>query len=189
MDTVIRALPTILKAQSGVQYVVVGDGGLRDKLASLAIETGVAENVTFAGEISDVELAELYRRCDVFVLPSRGQGPSGLEGGEGFGRVYVEAALAGKPVVGSLCGGAAEAVVHGKTGFLVDPNSAGEVARAVLDILQDRELAGRLGSAGRKWALENFSEEALRGALAELLQPYGFENRGVGEFAHAGGPL
>ncbi len=62
VDTVIRALPTILKAQSGVQYVVVGDGGLRDKLASLAIETGVAENVTFAGEISDVELAELYRR-------------------------------------------------------------------------------------------------------------------------------
>jgi len=70
------------------------------------METGVAENVTFAGEIPDAELAELYRSCDVFVLPSRGQGWLGLEGGEGFGRVYIEAALAGKPVVGSRSGGA-----------------------------------------------------------------------------------
>ena len=121
VDTVIRALPRVLKALPDLRYVVVGEGEIRGKLESLAVETGVAENVTFAGEISDAELAELYRGCDAFVLPSRGQERRGVVGGEGFGRVYVEAALAGKPVVGSRSGGASEAVLHGKTGFVVDP--------------------------------------------------------------------
>jgi phosphatidylinositol alpha-1,6-mannosyltransferase len=187
VDTVIRALPTILKAQPDVQYVVAGEGELRHKLTSLALETGVAENVTFTGEISDAELAELYRGCDVFVLPSRGQGRSGTEGGEGFGRVYLEAALAGKPVVGSRCGGAAEAVLHGKTGFVVDPDSGTEVADALLAILQDPELAARMGSAGKTWALDTFSEDALSRSLRELLRPYGFKNERLPELAHAGG--
>jgi glycosyltransferase involved in cell wall biosynthesis len=187
VDTVIRALPTILKAQPDVQYVVAGEGELRHKLTSLALATGVAEHVTFTGEISDAELAELYRGCDVFVLPSRGQGRLGTEGGEGFGRVYLEAALAGKPVVGSRCGGAAEAVLHGKTGFVVDPDSGTEVADALLAILQDPELAARMGSAGKTWALDTFSEDALSRSLRELLRPYGFKNERLPELAHAGG--
>jgi len=57
----------------------------------------------------------------------------------------------------------------------------------VLDILQDSELAARMGSHGRKWALDNFSEDALSQSLRGLLRGYGFENERVGELAHAGG--
>lgn len=187
VDTVIRALPKVLRALPDLRYVVVGDGKIRGKLESLAIETGVAEAVTFVGEISDAKLAELYRGCDVFVLPSRGQGRPGVEGGEGFGRVYVEAALAGKPVVGSRCGGASEAVLHGRTGFVVNPDSTDEVAGALLAILQDPELAARMGSDGKTWALDTFSEGALSSSLRELLRPYGFKNESVQKLAHAGG--
>lgn len=187
VDTVIRALPRILKTQPDLQYAIVGEGEIRARLESIAVEMGVAENVTFLGEISDAELAELYRLCDVFVLPSRGQERQGVVGGEGFGRVYVEAALAGKPVVGSLSGGAAEAVLHGKTGFLVNPDSCDEVAEAVLAILSDPQLAFRMGSAGRKWSLDTFSEEALSKSLKELLRPYGIENERLPNLVHAGG--
>ncbi len=141
VDTVIRTLPKILKKHPDLQYVVVGEGEIRAGLEGIAVETGVAEKVTFLGEIPDSELADLYRCCDVFVLPSRGQEQRGEVGGEGFGRVYVEAALAGKPVVGSLAGGASEAVLHGKTGFLVNPASNDDVADAVLAILDDPRLA------------------------------------------------
>ena len=137
VDTVIRALPKILKTKPDLRYLVVGEGEIRPRLERLAVEMGVAENVTFLGEVSDAELAELYRLCDVFVLPSRGQEPIGTTGGEGFGRVYVEAALAGKPVIGSLSGGAAEAVLHGKTGVRLNADSSDEVADAVLTILQN----------------------------------------------------
>jgi glycosyltransferase involved in cell wall biosynthesis len=173
VDTVIRALPKVLKAVPGLRYVVVGEGEIRGGLEKLAIDMGVSANVTFTGEISDDELSGLYRDCHVFVLPSRGQEKRGVVGGEGFGRVYAEAALAGKPVVGSRSGGASEAVLHGKTGFLVDPDSSEEVAEALLMVLQDPEFAARMGSCGRAWALDMFSEEALSISLRELLLPYG----------------
>ena len=189
VDTVIRALPSVLKALPDLRYVVVGEGDIRGKLESLAVETGVAGNVTFTGEIPDNELAELYRACDAFVLPSRGQERQGVVGGEGFGRVYVEAALAGKPVVGSRSGGASEALLHGRTGFVVNPDSRDEVAEALLAILQYPELAARMGCAGRTWALETFSEDALSSSLRELLRPYGFKSDSVQTLAHAGEQL
>jgi phosphatidyl-myo-inositol dimannoside synthase len=187
IDTVIRALPGILKHAPDLRYVVAGDGELRRKLEGLAAEVGVSESVVLLGEVSDRELAELYRECAVFVLPSRGQGHAGIEGGEGFGRVYIEAAMAAKPVVGSRSGGASEAVLDGRTGFLVNPESSAEVADALVKILQDRELAVRLGSAGKAWAFNNFSEDAISASLKEMLQAYGFRGEVVAEFAHAGG--
>jgi glycosyltransferase involved in cell wall biosynthesis len=176
VDTVIRALPKILKTQPHVQYAIVGDGELRPRLESLAAQTGVAANVIFLGEVTDEQLAALYRRCDTFVLPSRGQENDGQFGGEGFGRVYVEAALAGKPVIGSRAGGAAEAVLNGKTGFLVNPVSSDEVAEASLTLLQNPDLAAQLGRAGRTWAQATFSEEALCKSLADLLPLKGIAN-------------
>ena len=189
VDTVIRALPRLLEAIPDLRYAVVGEGEIRKHLENLAAETGVAESVTFVGEIPDAELAELYRGCDVFVLPSRGQVRVGTTGGEGFGRVYAEAALAGKPVVGSRSGGASEAVIHGKTGFLVDPESSDEVARALLTILRDPDLAARMGSEGKAWALDRFSEGALSTSLRELLRPHGLKNESARTLAHAGGQL
>ena len=189
VDTVIRALPDVLRVQPDTQYVVVGEGELRRSLENLAVEAGVTEKVTFAGEISDGELAKLYRGCDVFVLPSRGKGLRGVAGGEGFGRVYIEAALAGKPVVGSRSGGASEAVLDGRTGFLVNPDSSGEVAEAMLTILQDSQLAARMGSEGRAWALDNFCEDALCNSLKRLLRPFGFKNESLQTLPQVGGRL
>ena len=175
IDTVIEALPLVLERIPDLQYVVVGEGEIRPKLEAFAAKAGVAANVRFAGEVSDAELVELYRQCDVFALPSRGQELRGAIGGEGFGRVYVEAALAARPVVGSCAGGAREAVLDGKTGYLVEPGSVDDLAEAVLALLNDRERAAAMGAAGRKWALENFSQQALTEALGELLRPYGLE--------------
>jgi phosphatidylinositol alpha-1,6-mannosyltransferase len=189
VDTVIRALPEIARVFPAVRYVVVGEGAVRKKLEDLAGELGVVRNITFAGEVSDSKLAELYRGCDVFVLPSRGKGQRGVAGGEGFGRVYVEAALAGKPVVGSRCGGASEAVLEGKTGFVVNPEASGEVAEAALNLLQDRQLAARMGAEGRAWALDNFTEEALCGSLRKLLRLYGFRNESLQTVPQVSGRL
>jgi glycosyltransferase involved in cell wall biosynthesis len=173
VDTVIEALPSIIDAVPGVRYLVVGDGDNRPNLERLAAARGVSERVTFAGEVTDADLAEHYRACDVFVLPSRaslreGSRPGTVEG-EGFGRVYVEAALAGKAVVGSRDGGAAEAVLDGRTGLLVNPRSAGEVAEAVIALLATPERAAAMGAQGRCWALENFTVEAMRRSLESIL--------------------
>jgi phosphatidylinositol alpha-1,6-mannosyltransferase len=91
--------------------------------------------------------------------------------------------------VGSRCGGASEAVLDGSTGFLVNPESSGELARALLAILQDSQLAARMGSAGRAWALDNFSQDALSASLRKLLRPYGFKNESLRALPQVGGPL
>ena len=189
VDTVIEALPRILQTVPELQYVVVGDGEIRPKLEGFATKARVAANVSFVGGLSDAELVDLYHRCDVFVLPSRGQECGGTIGGEGFGRVYVEAALAAKPVIGSCAGGAAEAVLHGKTGLLVNPVSVQEVADAVLTIVSQPNLAAAMGAAGREWALANFTQQALKESLQPLLQRYRPENAPVHELEHAGEPL
>ena len=172
-DTVIRALPEVLRSFPNARYVVAGEGDDIGRLKRLAREAGVEERVEFTGGIPDAQLAALYRSCEVFALPSRTALLNGKEWqGEGFGRVYVEAALAGKPVVGSTAGGAAEAVLHEKTGLLVDPESVPEVAGGLIRLLGDPELAGRMGREGRRWALENFTMSGLRGSLAEGLRQF-----------------
>lgn len=173
-DTVIRALSKVRQALPNARYLIVGEGDDIDRLKRVAAETGVGNFVNFKGEITDAELAEYYRACDVFALPSRTTRHDGGWTGEGFGRVYVEAALAGKPVVGSCGGGAPEAVLHGQTGLLVDPASDPEVADALITLLQQREMAAKMGAQGRKWALENFTSAALNRQLSQLLTGYGF---------------
>ncbi|HET7215968.1 MAG TPA: FkbM family methyltransferase [Terriglobia bacterium] len=172
-DTVIRALPEVLRAFPNARYVVVGKGDDIARLKRLARYTGVAERVEFAENVPDAELAALYRSCEVFALPSRTMPPNGKGWqGEGFGRVYVEAALAGKPVVGSTGGGAAEAVVHGKTGLLVQPESIAGVAGSLVRLLGDAELSTRMGREGQRWARRHFTVPALAGSLDALLAPY-----------------
>jgi glycosyltransferase involved in cell wall biosynthesis len=170
-DTVIRALPVVLARVPDARYAIVGEGDDRPRLEQLTAELELENQVTFAGSVSDAQLAEFYRSCDVFVLPSKVMERNGSWEGEGFGRVYVEAALAGKPVVGSSAGGAAEAVLHGNTGLRVEPSSREQIARAIIQLLENPKVAREMGCAGRKWALENFTQEALRRRLAQLLEP------------------
>jgi phosphatidylinositol alpha-1,6-mannosyltransferase len=177
VDMVIRTLPEILAGVPNARYVVAGGGDNLGKLKHLAAERGVARQVTFVGEVSDVELAALYRACDLFVLPSRALERHGEWTGEGFGRVYVEAALAGKPVVGSRTGGAAEAVIVGKTGLLVDPTSVSELSEALLTLLQDPDLAASMGREGRRWATERFTTSTMHESLKELLTAYGTDGQ------------
>jgi len=168
-DTVIQALPKVLQTVPNARYQIVGDGDDIDRLKRLAVETGVEGHVEFKGSISDADLMACYRDCDVFTLPSRTTPHNGGWHGEGFGRVYVEAALAGKPVVGSIGGGAAEAVLHEKTGLLVDPMSVSDVAQALVTLLRNPELSARMGAEGQRWASENFTSRALKHQLPQLL--------------------
>jgi len=169
-DLVIRALPRILREIPELLYVIVGTGEGRDKLQMLAAQLGVTQRVFFAGELGDAELASYYRSCDVFVLPSGAADANGRWRGEGFGRVYAEASLAGKPVVASCVGGAPEAVLDGETGLLVNPGSPEEIAQAVTALFKQPNLAEALGHAGRKRTLENFTSEAMRKTLQRILE-------------------
>jgi glycosyltransferase involved in cell wall biosynthesis len=89
--------------------------------------TNVRDCVTLAGFVSDSELADHYNLCDVFAMPSKG---------EGFGIVYLEALASGKPTIGGNQDGAIDPLCHGELGALVNPDDIEEITQTIIQILQ-----------------------------------------------------
>ncbi|HEX7182450.1 MAG TPA: glycosyltransferase family 4 protein [Thermoanaerobaculia bacterium] len=157
-DQMLEAMPRL----PDTRLVVVGDGDDRRRLEARAAALGLNGSVIFTGFVSETTLAELYRRCSVFVMPSTG---------EGFGLVYLEAMRAGKPCVAARGSAAEEIVVDGTTGLLVS-QEPGELASAVGTLLREPELGRRMGEAGhRRWRDElgaDRFQERLRPVLERL---------------------
>jgi phosphatidyl-myo-inositol dimannoside synthase len=152
MDTVIAALPAIAARASDVGYLIAGSGPAREKLERLAQKAGVADRVRFLGEVGEQDLPALYNAASAYVGVSRRAERIGVEG---FGISLVEASACALPIVAGDSGGVPDAVRAGETGFLVPPEDVAAVADAVCRLLTDRELAGRIGAAGRR-AVETY---------------------------------
>jgi phosphatidylinositol alpha-1,6-mannosyltransferase len=168
VDMVLATLPSLRAAFPSVLYVVVGEGDRKEALERKAMELGLREYVTFLGRVSDAEKHALYEECELFVLPNRESGGGHVEG---FGIVFLEAALHGKPVIAGNSGGTADAVLDGVTGVLVDPYSHVEISRAIYMILDDAQLAQKLGNAGKLRVLKDFTWQRSVSELLSLLQP------------------
>ncbi len=109
---------------------------------------GLAEKVRLIGPKQGEELAELYRNALFFVLSSNE---------EGLGIVILEAMASGLPVVSTMCGGPATAIVEGETGFLTPVGDAQALADAMEILLRDPILFAYMGKEGRRIAEERFS--------------------------------
>jgi phosphatidylinositol alpha-1,6-mannosyltransferase len=134
-------------------YVVVGDGMDAERLVTVARD--VRARVTWVRNAEDADVKAWLAAADVFLLPVR----EDEKDVEGFGIVYLEAALAGIPSVAGKSGGAREAVVHERTGLLVNPNHLDEIAAAVGELLDDVDRRKRLGAEGRARAIQDFGWE------------------------------
>jgi len=129
--------------EPSLHVVIAGDGPDRERLERLAAARGLNGRVTFAGRISDDELADLYARClGVFYAP--------LD--EDFGMVPFEAFLSGKPVLTTTdAGGPLDVVRDGETGLVVAPEP-GEVARGLAWLQEHAGDATAYGARGRELA-------------------------------------
>jgi phosphatidylinositol alpha-1,6-mannosyltransferase len=144
IDTLLRALARL---PATIQARIVGGGPDGPRLRQLAQELGVADRVCFLGTVDEAALQAEYRRCALFVLPTRRTPEGGLEG---FGLVFFEAAAWGRPVVAGRSGGEVDAVVDGKTGRLVDGESVEELVDVIRELLDDQQQLRRLGAEGRR---------------------------------------
>jgi len=112
-------------------------------------------NVIFLGEVADKEKWAWLSLCDIFIMPARN-----IDGDfEGFGIVYLEANLAGKPVIAGDSGGTKDAVQGAYSGILVDPENISRIAGAVIGLAQDAKLIIKLGEQGRERAINEFNWE------------------------------
>ena len=149
-DVIIHALPHILVERPDATYVMAGLPTLKEPLAALAAELGVAARVRFAGMVSDEELPLAYNLADVFALVSRRTAGGDVEG---YGIVVQEAALCGVPAVVSRDCGLTEAIREGETGLSVPPDDPQATVAAVLALLNDEPRRREMGRRARELAL------------------------------------
>lgn len=142
-DEMIALMPRLLARYPDLQYLIVGDGLDRPRLAAKVEALGLGGAVAFAGRIAEADKVDTYNLADAFVMPSRG---------EGFGIVLIEAAACGLPVIGSRIDGSREALLDGELGRLVDPGDADDIYGAIAATLD----AGR--ERRRNAAVETFSD-------------------------------
>ncbi len=153
-----------MREMPDVQYTIVGDGPMREVIKEKIRELGLTDRVIVRTDVTDEELPDVYRGADVFVMPST----KSLNDREGFGIVYIEAALFGVPSIAVRQPGVDEAIVDGVTGVLIDDNIAA-LHDAIGRIMSDRSFCVRLGEQARERVLKEFTREAqfskLRGIL------------------------
>jgi phosphatidyl-myo-inositol dimannoside synthase len=161
MDTLITALPRLLTRWPEVQLVLVGTGDDRAWLEDLAEKNGVNRHVHFLAGLSYSELAACYAACEIFALPSSG---------EGFGLVYLEAMACGKPVIGGAHGGAPEIIEDGVTGYLVPHGDPIHLATSLEALLSDPAHAKEMGARGRRRAENEFRFNSFAKSFKKILR-------------------
>jgi glycosyltransferase involved in cell wall biosynthesis len=156
----VRTAAFVLRKMPAAQFWCFGDGPLRHELTVTAQSLGIADRFKLLGFRRDVP--DLMQAIDVMCLPSHR---------EPFGLVYVEAALAGKPVIACQAGGAPEIIIHGETGYLVPPpDNIAALTAAILALLDNRDCANTMGARGRELALARFGWPRYLARLNDIYQ-------------------
>ncbi len=174
IDTMIRAMPLIIRQHSHIHYYIAGSGPDSGWYEELARQSHLERYVTLVGSVSEEVKKKYLAACDVFVLPNRIEYERGGEITEGFGIVFIEASIFGKPVIGGD-GGARDAVEDGVSGYYVDPHSAEAVASKVNRLLEDPVLAKALGEQGRERALRLFDSEEIARTFTDFIRKNGID--------------
>ncbi|MDB9524909.1 glycosyltransferase family 4 protein [Oscillatoria sp. CS-180] len=161
VDVTIRALPTILRNFPDVKYLVVGRGDDQPRLAELAKDLGVEDQVVFAGFVPNEDLVEHYRLADAYIMPSK----------EGFGIVYLEAMACGVPTLSGDDDGSADPLQDGRLGWRVPYRDPKAVAEGCIEILKGDDI--RCDAAWlREQTLAHFGRASLQKRIGHLLSHF-----------------
>jgi glycogen synthase len=166
-DVLLEAIPRVLAVHPDARFRIAGsdlrltstDRAIADRYsAQKGSDDGGLE---FLGEISDHELSEALRQSAILVVPSRY---------ESFGLVAVEGMMHGCAVIASDVGGLREVISNGVTGLLTAPGDGQALATAIVRLLDDRALCGRLASAGQKSFVTQFEISSVAGRIEQMLR-------------------
>jgi len=152
-DLVLQGFKLAIQSNPSLVYVIIGQGVEEQNLCQEIKDLGLDNHVIMVGQVNDQEKQLWLQVCDIFILTSRD-----IHGDvEGFGIVYLEANLAGKPVIAGRSGGVTDAVEDDKNGLLVESENGTAISLAILKLAEYPGLRQRLGDEGRQRTLQKFN--------------------------------
>lgn len=158
-----NALILVGKKRTDWVLQIVGSGDLKKHYEELAKKLEIKERIIFLGDVSDDDLPNVYRDSDFLVLPS-------INSNEAFGLVLLEAMASGLPVIASSLPGVRSVFSDGKEGFLVAPNNKNDLEDRIIKILENNELAEKMGTAGRRLAEKKYDQRVVIKNLENLYE-------------------
>lgn len=165
----IEAAAKLAGTHRDLQVVIAGTGRDERRLTKHITSTGAPARLL--GFVDEIDLPALYGCADAFAMLCRERW-GGLEQ-EGFGIVFVEAGACGTPQIAGRSGGSAEAVAHGKTGWIVDQPTDVDSIVVALDQAIRRRGDETLRRACREHVVANFDYDLLASRLAGALAVLG----------------
>ncbi|MBU6300147.1 MAG: glycosyltransferase [Verrucomicrobia bacterium] len=170
LDLSLRAFARLHRDYPAARLVIAGEGPLQTGLEALARELGIQDAVAFRGFLDEAGLRAEMQRAHLFLHPSR----TGSDGNqEGVPNSMLEAMATGLPVLATHHGGIPEAVTDGVSGLLVPENDGPALTAALRRLIDDPDLARRLGTAGCASVRETFSSAARVADLERIYAEVG----------------
>lgn len=161
-DLLIQAFADLASSFPDVHLVLVGNGDDLPRLKEKSQRSDAQQRIHFLTGISRSELAACYNCAEVFALPSTG---------EGFGLVFLEAMVFGKPVIGCNAGGIPDVVVHDQEGLLVE-STVQSVREALKHLLSDKHLREEMGAKGRQRVNRDFTFECFHVRVLSIVNEF-----------------
>ena len=165
IDDLIEAVARLRDELPHLTALIIGDGPDRSGLEESASRLGVGDRTVFAGWVQPDQISNHLAAGDIFAGPSK-KSPNGWI--EAQGLTFVEAMLAGTPVIATRSGGIVDAVRHEETGLLVPESSPGDIAAAIRRLNQDAVLRNRLSTDAYSYARAKFMRTVSAQAFSDL---------------------
>ena len=160
VDHLVAAMPALLGLVPDVHLVAVGGGTDQPRLEDLARRSSASDRIHFLPFLNPEDLQAAYAHCEIFALPSKG---------EGFGLVFLEAMAHAKPVIGGAHGGTPEVIDDGVDGYLVEYGNVERLTACLGALLTDDSLRIRMGAQARDRVLRDFTFDRFRRNLTAIL--------------------
>lgn len=167
----VAAFAEVAKSFPTLRYLIAGrvDTYVKGMCDAIIKEHALEGRVVFLGAQDDAELKKLYLSAELFVLTAINEDYHF----EGFGLVFLEAAAAGLPVIGTTGNGIRDALSEGENGFLVPQHDIVATTEAMKNILSDPALKERLSRGSLEWAGTNSWDRTVRRYLETYQDVYG----------------
>jgi len=158
-EVMLNAMVLTKQKVPNIRYLIVGDGPNRQLLENLVAELDLLQHVFFTGYLKSIK--PILEISTIVIQPSIY---------EPLGMAQIEALYMGVPVIASRVGGIPETISHEETGILVEPNNMGELASAILNTLENLDLAKQRSQKGREFVINRFSLASNISRLQELIE-------------------